>query len=112
MSVEIEVGLENAVNARATPGLLPKLEEKPQPLLNPKLRAGLMFGGLVLLAVIVGLFFYYHNRESTDDAQVDGHITPIAAKISGRISKVLVQDNQHVKAGEILAQIDPGDYLA
>jgi membrane fusion protein (multidrug efflux system) len=112
MSVEIEVGLENAVNARVPPAPLPKPAEKPQPLLNPKLRAGLIFGGLLIFAVIVGLFLYYHNRESTDDAQVDGHITPIAAKISGRISKVLVQDNQHVKTGEILAQIDPGDYQA
>jgi membrane fusion protein (multidrug efflux system) len=58
------------------------------------------------------LFYYYHNRESTDDAQVDGHITPIASKIYGRISKVLVEDNQQVKSGQILAQIDPGDYQA
>jgi membrane fusion protein, multidrug efflux system len=112
MSVEIEVGLENAANVRVPVGQLPKLEEKPQPLLNPKVRNGLILGGIVLLLAATGLFFYYHNRESTDDAQVDGHITPIAAKISGRILKVLVQDNQPVKAGEVLVQIDPADYQA
>jgi membrane fusion protein, multidrug efflux system len=112
MSVEMEIGLENAAKVRMPPGPPPIPEEQPKPLLNPKVRAGLIFGGLFLLATVVGLFLYYHNRESTDDAQVDGHITPIAAKISGRISKVLVQDNQPVKSGEVLVQIDPGDYQA
>ena len=55
---------------------------------------------------------YFHNRESTDDAQVDGHITPIASKIYGRIGKVLVKDNEPVKAGQILAQIEAADYQA
>src|SRR5208282_946688 len=82
----------------------------PEGLLSPKTRRLLTIGGVLLLAFAIGLFFYFHNRETTDDAQVDGHITPIAAKISGRIGKVLVDDNQAVKAGQILAQVDPGDY--
>src|SRR2546430_2055545 len=53
---------------------------------------------------------YYHNRESTDDAQVDGHITPMASKVYGRVAEVLVDDNQHVKAGQVLVKIDPRDY--
>jgi membrane fusion protein (multidrug efflux system) len=60
----------------------------------------------------VGLFVYYHNRESTDDAQVDGHITPVASKIYGRVAQVLVEDNQAVKAGQVLVKIDPRDYQA
>jgi membrane fusion protein (multidrug efflux system) len=72
----------------------------------------LIVGGLVLLAVLVGLFLYYHNRETTDDAQVDGHITPIASKIYGRVAQVLVDDNQPVKAGQVLVKIDPRDYQA
>jgi membrane fusion protein (multidrug efflux system) len=67
---------------------------------------------LVLLAVLVGLFLYYHNRETTDDAQVDGHITPIASKIYGRVAQVMVDDNQPVKAGQVLVKIDPRDYQA
>jgi membrane fusion protein (multidrug efflux system) len=112
MSVEIEIGLENAANARVAPGQLPPQEIKPQPFLSSKVRTGLIVGGIVLVSAVLGLFLYYHNRESTDDAQVDGHITPIAAKISGKISKVLVRDNQEVKAGDLLVQIDPADYQA
>jgi membrane fusion protein (multidrug efflux system) len=110
MSVEIEVGLENAAKVRVPPP--EKLPLKPPASSRPKLRSWLLVGGIVVLLGISGLFFYYHNRESTDDAQVDGHITPIASKIYGRISKVLVEDNQQVKSGQILAQIDPGDYQA
>ncbi len=112
MSVEIEVGLENAAKVRVPGGEKIRIEPRPEPAGNPNLRHGLIFGALVLLVAILGLSLYYHNRESTDDAQVDGHITPIAAKISGRIAKVLVQDNQAVKAGELLVQIDQGDFQA
>jgi membrane fusion protein (multidrug efflux system) len=72
----------------------------------------LMLGGVVVLAAVVGLFLYYHNRESTDDAQVDGHITPIAAKVYGRVAEVLVQDNEQVKAGQVLVKLDPRDFQA
>jgi membrane fusion protein (multidrug efflux system) len=72
----------------------------------------LMLGGAVVLAAVVGLFLYYHNRESTDDAQVDGHITPIAAKVYGRVAEVLVQDNEQVKAGQVLVKLDPRDFQA
>ena len=112
MSVEIEVGLENAANVKVPPAEPRKPSLSPEGLLSPRTRRLLIIGGVLLLAFSIGLFLYFHNRETTDDAQVDGHITPIAAKISGRISKVLVDDNQAVKAGQILAQIDPGDYQA
>jgi membrane fusion protein (multidrug efflux system) len=72
----------------------------------------LLVGGIVALAVVAALFLYYRNRESTDDAQVDGHITPIAAKISGRVQDVLITDNQQVKTGQVLLKIDPRDYQA
>jgi membrane fusion protein, multidrug efflux system len=113
MSVEIDVGLENAANVKVTPPELPaKVEPPSKPLVSPKLRRGLMFAAVVLVAVAVGLFLYFHNRESTDDAQVDGHITPVASKIYGRVAQVLVEDNQSVKAGQILVKIDAADYQA
>src|SRR6202140_5361211 len=108
MSIEIEVGLENAPRVPVT------LEEPPpepaKGLKNPKVQRLLIVAAIVLVAVAVGLFLYYRNRESTDDAQVDGHITPIAAKISGRVAEVLGHDNEPVKAGQILIKIDPRDY--
>jgi membrane fusion protein, multidrug efflux system len=111
MSVEIEVGLENAAKVGPVPEEL-LLEEPPKGMKNPKLQRLLAVGGLVLLAVLAGLFVYYHNRETTDDAQVDGHITPIASKIYGRVAEVLVTDNEPVKAGQVLVRVDPRDYQA
>jgi len=111
MSVEIEVGLENATSVE-TPPVEPTKREAPAPLANGKVRRGLIVAGVVIVVAVLGLFLYYRNRESTDDAQVDGHITPIASKIYGRVEKVLVDDNQNVKAGQELVEIDPRDYQA
>ncbi|MFI5058553.1 MAG: HlyD family secretion protein [Candidatus Acidiferrales bacterium] len=111
MSIEIEVGLENAANVKPTIEL-PLPEEAPKKLPSTKLPRLLLLGGTVLVAAVAGLFFYYHNRETTDDAQVDGHITPVASKIYGRVAEVLVQDNQQVKAGQVLVKIDLRDYQA
>jgi membrane fusion protein, multidrug efflux system len=111
MSIEIEVGLENA--AKVKPAVeLPLAEEAPKASLNSKVRRLVLPGGAALVAAAAGLFFYFHNRESTDDAQVDGHITPVASKIYGRVAEVLVQDNEQVKAGQVLVKIDPRDYQA
>ncbi len=79
---------------------------------SPALRWGLA-GLLVLLALSTTAgVVYYRGRVSTDDAQVDGPITPVAAKIYGNIAEVLVKDNQSVKAGQVLVRIDPRDYEA
>jgi membrane fusion protein (multidrug efflux system) len=111
MSIEIEVGFENATKVpRAAEELT--LEEAPKGLANPDVRRLLIAGGAVVLSAIVGLFLYYHNRETTDDAQVDGHITPMASKVYGRVGQVLIDDNQAVKAGQVLVKIDPRDYQA
>src|SRR5215831_4760006 len=63
--------------------------------------------GLVILALTAGAYFYFGSRVSTDDAQVDAHIAPVAAKVSGNISEILVADNQVVRAGQALVRIDP-----
>jgi membrane fusion protein, multidrug efflux system len=112
MSIEIEVGLENAAKVRPLIDDVPVEKEAPKGLANPKIQRLALLGGVVLIAAVTGLFLYYHNRESTDDAQIDGHITPIASKIYGRVAQVLVDDNQAVKAGQVLVKIDSGDYQA
>ncbi|MFB3922698.1 MAG: HlyD family secretion protein [Terriglobia bacterium] len=65
-----------------------------------------------VVVVTLALLYFYHNRITTDDAQVDGHITPVASKIYGNVAEVLVNDNQQVKAGQVLVRIDPRDYQA
>jgi membrane fusion protein, multidrug efflux system len=114
MSVDIEVEPEKEVEAKVRPLLeeVPVQQEQPKGLANPKMQRLLIVGGVVFLAALVGLFLYYHDRESTDDAQVDGHITPIASKVYGRVQGVLVDDNQQVQAGQILVKVDPRDYQA
>jgi len=50
------------------------------------------------------------GRETTDDAQVDAHVTPIAARVGGTVIDVRVKENQQVEAGTVLAVLDPRDY--
>ncbi len=71
-----------------------------------------LVAGVVLALVAVGFWLHYRYRVSSDDAQVDGHIVPMAAKISGSVLEVLVNDNQQVKAGDVLVRLDPRDYQA
>ena len=65
---------------------------------------------LILAAAGALAYHYYAGWESTDDAQIDGYINPISSRVSGYITNVYVDDNQYVKAGTLLAQIDPKDY--
>ncbi|MGD0049747.1 MAG: HlyD family secretion protein [Bryobacteraceae bacterium] len=94
---------------------MPETEERPA-VAEPQKKSPVAFVVVLLLmvAVGVGLWAYYHYRDrvSTDDAEVDGHVSAIAPKISGIVVDVLVKDNQPVKAGDVLVRIDPRDYQA
>jgi membrane fusion protein (multidrug efflux system) len=68
---------------------------------------------LILVVLAAGAYFawkYFGAYESTDDAQIDGHINAISARINGYVAAVLVDDEQYVKAGDVLVRIDPRDY--
>jgi len=75
-------------------------------------RARMYLIGAILVLLVGGFFAwrYFTSYESTDDAQVDGHLMPLSARITGYIIKVNVDDNQFVQAGTVLAEIDPKDY--
>src|SRR5664280_351901 len=60
---------------------------------------------LVLLAIGIGWYLYSRGYEDTDDAQVDGHLNPIAARIDGTIKSIHVDDNQFVQAGTPLVEL-------
>ncbi|MGD0957648.1 MAG: HlyD family secretion protein [Candidatus Acidiferrales bacterium] len=77
---------------------------------NPRARLLLVIVAIVLVVGAIFAWRYFSSYESTDDAQVDGHLMPLSARISGYISKVNVDDNQYVQAGAVLVEIDPRDY--
>ena len=69
-----------------------------------------LVGALVLIAGGLAIWRYLSSYESTDDAQVDAHLHPVSARISGHVIRVSVGDNQWVKRGAVLVEIDPTDY--
>lgn len=88
-------------------------QEQQNPANKRKRKRGLMiFGVVVLLAAIEGVVYWLHARhfEDTDDAQVDGNLSPIGTRINGTIVKVYVNNNQMVNAGDPLVDLDPCDY--
>src|SRR5216683_62862 len=77
---------------------------------SPGFRIALAIAIIVLLVAGIFIYRYVTSYESTDDAQVDGHINSISARVSGHVVKLNVQDNQFVQAGTVLVEIDPADY--
>jgi membrane fusion protein (multidrug efflux system) len=75
-------------------------------------RRNILIVAIVLILLVGGLFLwrYLGSYESTDDAQVDAHLYPVSARISGYVTKVNVDDNQYVQKGAVLVEIDPKDY--
>jgi membrane fusion protein, multidrug efflux system len=70
---------------------------------------------VALLLVVAGAvapfaWNYLQSYESTDDAQIDGHIDPLSSRIDGTVIRVHAEDDDRVRAGELLVEIDPRDY--
>src|SRR6202795_4489902 len=83
---------------------------RPSRTASPGFRIAVIIAAVVLLVVGFFVYRYATSYESTDDAQVDGHINAISARISGHVISLNVQDNQYVQAGTVLVEIDPADY--
>ena len=84
-----------------------------QPGNNGKKKKAFMIVGVVVAIGLVAGYFYSGYRKthvSTDDAFIDGNIHTIAAKIYGTVKEIYVTDNQPVKQGDLLLEIDPADY--
>lgn len=65
---------------------------------------------LLLIAGGMWAWSYYSVRESTDDARIDGHVAPVSARVAGNIIGILVEENDAVEAGQVLARVDDRDY--
>jgi membrane fusion protein, multidrug efflux system len=92
---------------------LPATEEdfhRPSRTQSSGFRIGVVIAIIVLLIIGFFAYRYFTSYESTDDAQVDGHVNSVSARVSGHVIKLNVQDNQYVQAGTVLVEIDPADY--
>src|ERR1044072_2539322 len=105
--------LEAMMREGATPPDVREPEKKAAPFYK---RMRVMIIAAVFL--IAGLFFgvryyvYASAHESTDDAFIEGHVIQISPKVTGHISKIYIEENQQVKKGDLLAEIDSRDYEA
>jgi membrane fusion protein, multidrug efflux system len=100
---------EKVIQEPKAPGIL-----KPEPSNNSS-KKPLLFAGLGIGLVVAGIFGfnwwqYATTHEDTDNATVSSHLHPVSARINATVQAVLFQDNQTVKAGQILIQLDPRDY--
>ena len=67
---------------------------------------------IVVVVLMLAAFYWWLGYVSTDDAQVDAHITAVASQVSGYAIKLMIDDNVKVKEGDVLVQIDPREYQA
>jgi len=119
MAEKTEVEAPPSFSAEGTPASDPRPAAAPpsppfQAKRNLRGRPGArLFMIAAILVLLVGGFFayrYFSSYESTDDAEIDGHLMPLSARITGYVTKVNVDDNQYVQAGTVLVEIDPRDY--
>jgi membrane fusion protein (multidrug efflux system) len=119
-TIDDEVEVEDE---RKEPVLIDEHGEPVQPEVDAQTRkrplyrrpAFLIAAVIVLLigaAIGVNYWLYARSHETTDDAFIDAHVTPVSPKVSGYVAKVHVKANQQVKKGDLLIEIDPRDYQA
>lgn len=96
--------------APASPSRPTFRERRRSALGNPRIKLFLIIAAVVVLVGTIFLWRYFASYESTDDAQIDGHVNSISPRVSGHVIKLNIQDNQYVQAGTVLVEIDPTDY--
>lgn len=104
---DVPAGSQNGSNSRSTASKPPNVSKT-----HSKARTRLLIAAGSIALCIAGAFVWHYlsGFESTDDAQVDVHLYPVSARIYGYVEKVNVGDNQYVRHGETLVEIDPADY--
>jgi len=101
--------------SRAPNSEAPSAAAPPPPPPHQRSRRPFIILGAVLATVAIAAIIYWllnRNYATTDDAQIDGDIFQISSRIAGQVDQVLVTDNQHVTAGQVLVTLDPRDAQA
>ena len=93
-------------DGRQVPGKAAQTERPPA---RRSLRVPILVGVAVVLAIGIAWWLHARHFEDTDDAQIDGDITAVSPRVPGTVTAVHVVDNQHVKQGDLLVELDPND---
>ena len=98
--------------ADSTPtAALPERDESTEIVQPQSRRRGIVVAVVVVLVLVsAGLWWRSTFSEDTDDAQINGHLIQVSARIAGQVAKVDVDENQVVKRGDLIAELDPSDY--
>ncbi len=100
--------------ARPVPVEPPPAPRLPPPTTSRRSRKVKILAGVTILIAAVGVLCYYFlfiaPYETTDDAFIEGRVVLISPRVSGPVTRLLVEDNQRVNAGDPLVEIDPRDY--
>src|SRR6266702_7994628 len=110
MATTMEPETRRDPGARAPPAA-PRATESPRP--GGRRRTAFVIMGVVLVALAalgVRRWIFSLSHQSTDDAQVDGHIVPILPKVGGFVTEIRVDENQRVRVGDTLIVLDDRDY--
>lgn len=72
----------------------------------------IILGIIILVGIVFGVreYIYYSKHEDTDDAQIDGDISPVVARVGGYVDSIAFQENTHVNKGQLLVKLDDRDY--
>ncbi len=88
------------------------MENNNKPKSKSKKVIPFILGAIILIGGFFGVkeYIYYSNHIDTDDAQIDGDISPIISRVGGYIDSIYFEENQHVDAGKLLVKLDDRDY--
>jgi len=100
----------NEAGTKPLPATEQDFRARPSRTSSAGFRIGVAVAVLVLVVVGYLVYHYVSGYQSTDDAQVDGHVNSVSTRVTGHVIKLNVEDNQYVQAGTVLVEIDPADY--
>lgn len=101
-----------ATDKPARPATAPAPKKKLHPIIDRYKKPALLVAGVIAALTVAYYAYDAFTHEETDDAYVTGHLHNISSRINGVVTKVLVDDNQQVKDGEVLVELDPMEYQA
>src|SRR5690606_21143352 len=84
----------------------PASEKKPKKIIP------IILGVILIIGAVFGIreYIYFSKHTDTDDAQIDGDISPVSSRVSGYVDSIFFEENEHVTAGQVLVRLDGRDY--